>query len=420
METSSISTAFRFVATLYIVLLIGTVELLGRYFPQLNIPQWGYLLPFFAPVAVSIIITALAARSTNGNRRLEFTVVDIGFVVTLMIWLIIELLSAVLKDATVRPTTIANFFWTYIAFKALQSLGCTKQKSQLVIHIFLFVIVILVGSQLVLEFVYSATAEWETKDIILLEVRDNNYICYLAVFATGILINEPSSRFKSALLFIVILPLTILLLKTEGSRGAFLVFVAMTASGGGGWLYKQIGMKALPVLAGSLALLALWQYEKLYELLAPTIAGLTTDYISYHDEIGESGGDMASAMTRYKTILLAFKEFAHSPIFGLGSEELDSIKVLDLGLHSNLLIPLFSYGVLGGLPFFLTILLLAIQDSPQGVRIGLFYCITLILALLFQAEFHPWLSIIFYVGLAQVQRSKEEASNKSASSSRTA
>lgn len=391
---------------------LAVPEWLARVCPWLPVPHVSYLLPTLAPVAMVAWYLSKEVESGGKGITLRIDYFDVLFFVMICTWIIVEIYHAMHHDQPVRIWFIAEYAWAYVAYCVMRSYCQFAGFRRLAFKQIASVIFFLVAAQIAVEIAHAAALQQEARWVDLSELRNNNVLPFMTMFALTLILFEKADIFISWWMQVICLLLTATIIIYEGTRGAMVVGLALVLLYLAALSWNRVTV--LKVMFGILLTLPLagHYWEPIGDMVQRTIQGVQASNITYEESIGVLGGDVSSTFTRYQTIIRAFQRWVEFPVIGLGLEQLEEIKVLNLGIHSNLLTPLLAYGLVGFIPYFAVWIFLATVGVRSHGIAALAYLACAIGMLMFMSQMNWWLGMIIYALLTETDRPWSMDENK--------
>jgi hypothetical protein len=390
----------RYMLIVLVVFLIQIPDWIGKYFPGLLIPNFGYHFPLFVPVAGIVwLMNKLKRRQDEASK---FLMPNFNFLIlsTILIWFLGEVARSVLHGTEINPRLVLDMGFIYLGFCVLVSFGVSCGRRRFVLRRFMLTCLFFASLHLIISQFHVDDMQINVSYINLSELRNNNELAYLMVFVMALAIFERPALFGKWTVLFVVIPLVLVIALVEGSRGAMVILVMMLGLYIGRLAFVT-GLRFVFIgLVMALVAIVANYHELIGGLVQPTITGFQIEYVSYEESTGSLGGDAASTYTRYRTLLEGFYRWSENQIFGIGLNEVEAIRILDLGIHSVLIVPLYAYGIIGTVPYIAFWMYVVIQGWMSRGADAICYIVCLSAIMLIMADFKSWMSFVFYAILA--------------------
>lgn len=332
-----------------------TIVLLGA----LEAPEWLCLIldtpipwirqymPYSMPLVAAVIVFnwALQRRIYGGIRVHLFGLLFATFVCVLAVMAVIHSSH---EGTELRLWLVTGFFWMFVFYVAVRSFEYLPDARQQIASLALFIVLAICVTQFVGAWLLMGTLGFALPFLAERHFQHSPYIAYLAVFAIALIWFEMPWKTAGGkwAAYLLLVPLVVFIMYQQRNTGSLVILVVLIAIKVLTWLPMHfqrsvrfnIGLAGAAVLAASIPVLM--------QSSDPTLEGLHVPSISY-DEYRNLHGDVVSSYIRRETIKEQLRLFSQSPIFGVGLSRASDIRVLTLGMHSNLLYVLVTTGLLG-------------------------------------------------------------------------
>lgn len=388
---------FIFFAYLTVLGAFGVVEWIGLVFPWLSLPWFGQSFPYFAPMACIFWYAnkRLAARENGWYIRLRTQ--DLLFAAMLTAWLTMEFYHAIVNGMELRLWFVLPYVWMYFFYLVTRSFDGLVDFRKTLAQATVIGALVLAVTQLAMEWYLHDSLQRDVRLVNLSQLRHNNSISYIGLFALTVLLfeNERCKKdFRQSILWVVGVLFVILML-AEGTRGAWVPAIIVFTL----WLVQQWRKGSYaPAIVASITVFAISTYfwSDIEAAWTRTLLGLGFESMSRLDSETLYGGDQASAYIRYRTLLLTVSHWLEHPWTGIGIGGVESIKVFGYSTESGLIIPVAAYGAVG-LVSYVAFWGYAVVTGTRHLGIqGLAYSAVAIIPLLFVSGVNWWYGLLLY------------------------